>query len=78
MEWPQDIQDDMITEANQTGTLTINDLELAGLVLGWLVLENVCANLLYKHIGSFCDNTSAVSWAFKGSTSTSIAAARLL
>ena len=77
-EWPQDIQDEMITEANPTGKLTINDLELAGLVLGWLVLENVCANLLYKHIGSFCDNTSAVSWTYKGSTSTSIAAARLL
>ena len=45
-EWQQDIQDDMITEANQTGSLTINDLELAGLILGWLVLENVCANLL--------------------------------
>ena len=78
-EWPKDTQDEMITKADPTGNLTINDLELTGLVLGWLVLKNVCANnLLYKQIGSFCDNPSAISWTYKGSTSTSIAAARLL
>ena len=58
--------------------LTINDLELAGMVLGWLVLEYVAKDLNYKHIGSFCDNTSAVAWAHKGHTTTSIPAARLL
>ena len=76
--WPQDIQDRLVSEGDPTGDLTINDIELAGLVLGWLVLEHVCPDLVFKHIGMFCDNTSAVSWAFKGSTATSIPAGRLL
>ena len=63
---------------NKTGKLTINDLELAGLVLGWLVLEGVCKDLVFKHIGMFCDNMSSVAWAHRGSTSTSLPAARLL
>ena len=38
-EWPADIQQELVTgRMNKTGKLTINDLELAGLVLGWLVL----------------------------------------
>ena len=77
-EWPLDIQQELVTDKNRNGKLTINDLELAGLVLGWLVLEYVCANLTYKHVGMFCDNTSAVSWAYKGHTTTSLAAGRLL
>ena len=31
-----------------------------------------------KHVGSFCDNKSAVEWKYRGSISTSISAARLL
>ena len=77
-EWPQDLQDRLVTQENPTGDLTINDFELAGMVLGWLVLEYLWENLSFKHIGLFCDNTSAVAWAFKGSTSTSVAAGRLL
>ena len=42
------------------------------------MLECVCRDLIFKNIGMFCDNTLAVAWAYKGSTSTSIAAARLL
>ena len=59
-------------------TITINDLKLAGMVLGWLVLEYVAKDLNYKHIGMFCDNTSAIGWTQKGHTTTSIPAARLL
>ncbi len=77
-EWPQDIQDMLVSWQNPNGTLTINDLELAGMVLGWLVIEYVIGDLEYKHIGSFCDNTSAVAWALKGHTSTSQVAGRLL
>ena len=77
-EWPEDIQNRLVTTENPKGDLTINDLELAGMVLGWLVLEYIWTKLSFKHIGLFCDNTSAVAWAFKGSTSTSIAAGRLL
>ena len=78
IEWRDDIQQRLVTKENPNSDLTINNLELAGMVLGWLVLEYIWAKLNFKHIDLFCDNTSAVSWAFKGSTSTLIAAGRLL
>ena len=77
-EWPPLIRDALVTQTNRDGTISINDLELAGMLLGWLVLEYVAPSLDYKHVGSFCDNTSAVAWATKGHTSKSIPAARLL
>ena len=73
VEWPDDIKLEM-----SNGTITINDLELAGMVLGWLVLDDVVPDLSYKHVGIFCDNTSAVAWLVKGSTTTSAKAAALL
>lgn len=77
-EWPDEIKKELITADNPSGTITINDLELAGMLLGWLILELSPAELRYAHVGTFCDNTSAVSWATKGQTSKSIPAARLL
>lgn len=77
-EWPDDIKKELVTSTNRTGKITINDLELAGIVIGWLVLEYVCDDLVFKHIGMFCDNTSAVAWAYKYTTSKSIIAGRLL
>ena len=71
--WPEDIK-----AAFDNNKLTINDLELAGMVLRWLVLKYVVQELDYKHVGLFCNNVSAVSWAQKGHTTTSIPAARLL
>ena len=60
------------------GILTINDLELLGLVLGWLMLEYVVGYLTFTLIGSFCDNIPSVVWAYIRSTLTSIPEARLL
>ena len=77
-EWPPDIRASLITDQNRKGTLTINDLELAGMVLGWLVMEQAFESLVYKHIGMFCDNTSAIAWCHRGVSSRSIPAARLL
>mgnify|MGYP003334029408 CR=1 FL=1 len=59
-------------------TLSINDLEMAGIVMGWLVLESIQDDLSFKHVGLFADNTSSVSWTQKGSTTSSLPVARLL
>ena len=56
VEWPQDIK-----EAFAAGNLTMNNLELAGMVLEWLVLECLMRCLLHVHAAIFCDNTSTVS-----------------
>jgi hypothetical protein len=77
--WPDDIINNLVTSSNKNGTVSINDLELAGLVLNWLALEyNNSVPLEFHHVGVFCDNTSAVSWTNKMRTSTSIIAGRLL
>ena len=78
MEWPEDIKAKLITDSNPHGTITINDLELAAMVLGWLVLELQDVNLKFTHVGTYCDNKSAVAWAFKLRTSKSEIAGRLL
>lgn len=77
-EWPEDIRGALITEHNPTGTLTINDLELAGMVLNLFALECYITDLKFKHIAMFCDNTSAVSWTHHLQTSKSCSAACLL
>ena len=76
--WPEDIQKQFVSDKNPEGTITINDLELCGIVLGWLALESSGINLANTHIATFCDNTSAVSWVYKLRTSTSLVAGRLL
>lgn len=73
VEWPMDIQAKF-----DKLEITINDLELAGMVLGWLALDDLAPSLDYMHIGIFSDNTSAVAWLTKGSTTTSKAAGALL
>ena len=78
MEFPKDIQDDLCTGDNPDGKITMNDLELAGVIIEWLVLEHLVKDLRFKHVGMNCDNSVAVTWANKYRTSKSIAAARLL
>ena len=73
LRWPPDI-----IKKFQDGLLTINDLELAGMVIHWLVLECLATTLQHKHAALFCDNSSAVSWAHKLRSSASIIAGRLL
>ena len=66
LKWPSGIQNDLIMDENPEGSLTINDLELAGIVLNWLALEcHIEVPLAYHHVGVFCDNTSAVAWTRK-------------
>ena len=78
VEWPLEIQAMLQTEQNPEGSLTINDLELAGAALNLLALECQEVNLKYHHLGLFIDNTSAVAWAYKLRTSASSVAAKLL
>jgi hypothetical protein len=77
-EWPQAIQDTFVSSHNTTGTISISDLEMAGVLLAWLVLENISPiPLQYSHIGIFCDNTPAVAWASRLASSKSLVANHL-
>ena len=49
----------------ETGDITINDLELAGVMLAWLTLEHLLPSLHHAQVGIKCDNSSTVAWARK-------------
>ena len=53
--WPIEIQQALLTEENPIGTMKINDLELSGMVLGWLVPEYVWHDLVFNPVGLFCN-----------------------
>lgn len=42
IEWLTDIKNDIISDSNPTGSITTPDLESAGAVLAWLVVEATC------------------------------------
>jgi hypothetical protein len=80
LEWPQEIPDQFCSSTNKSGQLTISDLDLTGILLQWLVLEQAVDTKTLKHnsIAIWCDNLPAVAWTYKFQTSTSPIAARIL
>ncbi len=80
MEWPDDIRNNLVSASNPTGTITINDLEMAGVLLHWLVLEQLVPaySLRHTHIAIYCDNKSTVHWTYKLNSRASIIAQHLL
>ena len=60
IKWPPDIV--KLTEKRpEEGGLTINDLEMAGVLIQNLILENLVP-MKHTHAATWCDNTSAVAW----------------
>jgi len=55
------IQDQLVSSTNPTGRITNSDLEMAGLLMHWLVLESI-ADLQHTHVATGCDNTPTVAW----------------
>jgi hypothetical protein len=79
-EWPQTIRNQLCSASNKTGSLTISDLELTGILLQWLVLEHVVdtSTLRDASVSIWCENLPAVAWMYKFHTNTSLMAARIL
>ena len=77
--WPKEIQARLVSFTNPRGTITNSDLEMAGHLLHWLILELIAPiSLKHKCAGIFSDNTPTVSWAYKLSSTKSIVAGHLL
>jgi len=64
-QWPSDITQDVKTAENPEGHISNSDLEMAGLVLLWLTMEEVCGPLTEKRLTLFNDNTPTIRWATK-------------
>ena len=71
IKWPDDI-----VKRYEQGLLTINDLEMAGLLLQYLLLEQI-VEMEGIHTAAWCDNTSAVSWTVNMSSKRSLVAQQL-
>ena len=61
-EWPADIKQNLISSANPMGGITNSNLEMAGLLMLWLVIEGVCPTLCKKWVTLFSDNSPTMSW----------------
>jgi hypothetical protein len=64
IEWPDDIRQQLISFDNPTGTLTNSDLEMAAMLIHYLVLEHL-VDLRHVHVAAWCDNTPTVCWTNK-------------
>jgi hypothetical protein len=79
LEWPEDIKNEVLkTNSGQGGNLTNSDLECAGLLLLWLVMEEVCDPQPGAHIALFSDNSPTVSWVRRMAAKGSLVAGELL
>ena len=56
----------------------MKNLELVGMLLGLLVLENREVDLTNRHVTSFCHNSSTVAWSYKRHNNKSIIAGQPL
>ena len=77
IQWPNDIRQSVISFNNPSGFLTNSDLEMAGMLLLYLVLEHL-ATLRHIHVAAWCDNTPTVAWMNKLSASHSPIAGQLM
>ncbi len=64
-EWPTEIKNDIKTVQNPKGKISNSDLEMAGLLMLWLVIEGVCNNLCEKRITLFSDNLPTIGWVMR-------------
>ena len=78
LQWPPDITANVISDANPKGAITNSDLELAGLVILWLMMEHVCGPLAEKRVALFSDNSPTVSWVHRMACRSSLVAEQLI
>jgi hypothetical protein len=66
------------TENNPGGHITNSDLEMAGIILLWLTMEEVCGPLEEKQITFLNDNSPSIGWTTKLASKRSIVAEDLI
>ena len=61
--WPKAMIEELYTYQNPEGKITVCDLELLGILMHWLALEQAVSNKELKHQSPsiWCDNLAVVS-----------------
>jgi hypothetical protein len=67
--FPPDVQDQLVTTLNPTGTINNSNLELTALIMGSILITSA-PHMPHTNICLASDNTAAVTWINKGFTST--------
>jgi len=75
--FPPDIQAQLVSIENPSGSISNSDLEMTGLLCQWLILESL-VDLAHCHIAIGCDNTPTVAWATRLLSTKAKLAAQLL
>ena len=72
--------EELCTDKNSKRKITICDLELLGILMHWLALEQAVSKEELKHQSPsiWCDNLAAVSWIYKFRSNTSTLAGNIL
>ena len=78
MQWPEWVKREIASSYNRTGKLTNSDLEIAGLLLLWLVMEELCDVKSGDRVAVFSDNQPKVSWVDRLASGRSAVAGQLL
>ena len=73
IEWPEEIK-----RLLDNKVITINDLEMAGNLLGWLVLEGMGIDIKHCHVAILNDNKAAISWILRWAAHSKGPAGRLI
>jgi hypothetical protein len=60
VQWPDCIKKAIVSESNPDGTITNSDLESAGALLAWLVVECICDITPGTHVAIYSDNEAMV------------------
>jgi hypothetical protein len=78
LQWPEDITKNVKSNSDPNGTITNSGLEMMGLLLVLLVMEEIVCNLREQNIALFSNNTPTVSWVTRLSSCHLIVAANLV
>ena len=78
LQWPEDITKNVKSDSNPNSTITNSDLEMVGLLLVLLVMEEILCDLRERNIALFSNNTPTVSWVTHLSSHHLIVAANLV
>jgi hypothetical protein len=62
VEWPTNIPQNIVSFDNPNSKITNSDLEMADMLIHYLVLEHHLVLLKHAHVAAWCDNTPTVSW----------------
>jgi len=70
--------DDIQPVANHSGSITNSDLELATLLMLFVIIESIAGPLEGKHIALYSDNSSSVQWVQHLASRNSLATRQLI